>query len=63
MTRVEHIKKVNENRRKKSDEKVQKIIKDNLFLEDYRKPNGKLNISKIARDANAKREVVYRVLG
>ncbi|MFP4333642.1 MAG: hypothetical protein ACLFQJ_10115 [Campylobacterales bacterium] len=42
---------------------MQKIIKDNLFLEDYRKPNGKLNISKIARDANAKREVVYRVLG
>jgi DNA-binding phage protein len=61
MTRAEHIKKVNENRRAKSDEKVQKIL-DSLFVDEYKKPNGKLNISKIAKDANVKREVVYRVL-
>ena len=43
MTRQKHIEKVNEQRRAKSDEKVLKIL-NSLFLDDYKKPNGSLNI-------------------
>jgi len=61
MTRQKHISRVNEQRRVKSDERVLAIL-NSLFISDYRKSNGALNISRIAQDSKVKRDVVYRVL-
>jgi len=61
MTRQKHIERVNKKRRAKSDERVLNIL-NSLFLDDYKKPDGSLNISKIAQDSKVKRDVVYRVL-
>lgn len=60
-TRVEHAKKLAKN---KSDEAKRKVLNciTGLYAHEYKKANGKFNISKIANDTNLTRPTVMKYL-
>ena len=60
-SRVEHMKKVNEKRKKETDKKIKNCIYG-MFKDEYKKKNGKWNISKIAKDTGLHRNTVYNYL-
>lgn len=60
-TRVEHAKKITKNTSEKYKKKVLNIT-TGMFKDEYKKPNGSWNISKIAKDSGTTRPTVMKYL-
>lgn len=60
-TRKEQMKKVNDDRRKNTDRKIQNCI-SGMFKDEYKKPSGKWNIAKICEDTGLHRNTVSKYL-
>ncbi len=61
MTRIENMKRINKER---AEEKRRKILNalSGMFADDYKKKNGKWNISKIAKELNISRDTVKKYI-
>lgn len=59
MTRVENIKKVNQEQEEKNKKTIQNFL-SGMFAADYKKPNGKWNISKLSKDLKMARGTVTK---
>jgi hypothetical protein len=61
MTRVEHMNKINRRRTEDVTSRIEGLI-NGLFADDYKKPSGKWNITKIANDLKIHRNTVSKYL-
>lgn len=61
MTRVEHMKQVHKDRTEKTRKKIVNTI-TGLFADEYKKKNGKWNLSKIAKDLNINRDTIAKYI-
>jgi hypothetical protein len=60
-SRKEHMIKVNKKKGEETRQKVHKIV-TGLLAQEYKKPNGKWHITKIAKDSGVGRDSVYKYL-
>ena len=62
MSRRENMIKVRENEALKTKQKIFNILSNNMFIDDYKKKNGKYNISKIAKDSKTSRNTTMKYI-
>ena len=60
-TRKQHMKKINKNRSEDTKRKILNCI-EGMFAAEYKKPNGKWNITKICNDTGLHRNTVSNFL-
>jgi len=61
MTRKENAQKVSQEKKEKNSKRIQNLL-SGMFAVEYKKPNGKWNVSKISKELNLSRETIHKHL-